>query len=128
MTLTMSSAQANIAQSAYFKAITYLRSAYSAAVCSVALHTDQGEGSKESVHQRRRLERVSASKEKARKSSGENSEKSSSGENPKGFRELTLQRVTTEFDTHVVNTCDISIRTIDDEMIRATSSKNFVII
>uniref|UniRef100_A0A8R1IS96 Uncharacterized protein n=1 Tax=Caenorhabditis japonica TaxID=281687 RepID=A0A8R1IS96_CAEJA len=25
-------------------------------------------------------------------------------------------------------TCDISIRTIDDEMIRATSSKNFVII
>uniref|UniRef100_A0A8R1IGY6 Uncharacterized protein n=1 Tax=Caenorhabditis japonica TaxID=281687 RepID=A0A8R1IGY6_CAEJA len=115
MTLTMSSAQANIAQSAYFKAIT-------------SLHTDQGEGSKESVHQRRRLERVSASKEKARKSSGENSEKSSSGENPKGFRELTLQRVTTEFDTHVVNTCDISIRTIDDEMIRATSSKNFVII
>uniref|UniRef100_A0A8R1IH10 Uncharacterized protein n=1 Tax=Caenorhabditis japonica TaxID=281687 RepID=A0A8R1IH10_CAEJA len=26
------------------------------------------------------------------------------------------------------DTCDISIRTIDDEMIRATSSKNFVII
>uniref|UniRef100_A0A8R1DF47 Uncharacterized protein n=1 Tax=Caenorhabditis japonica TaxID=281687 RepID=A0A8R1DF47_CAEJA len=52
---------------------------------------------------RKRLERVSATKEKARKSPGENSEKSSSGENPKGFRELTLQRVTTEFDTHVVS-------------------------
>uniref|UniRef100_A0A8R1E9M2 Uncharacterized protein n=1 Tax=Caenorhabditis japonica TaxID=281687 RepID=A0A8R1E9M2_CAEJA len=66
------------------------------------LYNDQGEGSKESAHQRRRLERVSATKEKARKSPGENSEKSSSGENPRGFRELTLQRVTTEFETHVV--------------------------
>uniref|UniRef100_A0A8R1I9J0 Uncharacterized protein n=1 Tax=Caenorhabditis japonica TaxID=281687 RepID=A0A8R1I9J0_CAEJA len=31
-------------------------------------------------------------------------------------------------ETYILNTCNISIRTIDDEMIRATSSKNFVII
>uniref|UniRef100_A0A8R1HQT3 DDE_3 domain-containing protein n=2 Tax=Caenorhabditis japonica TaxID=281687 RepID=A0A8R1HQT3_CAEJA len=79
-----------------------LPTAYSAAVCSLALYHDQRRRLERVRARRRRLARVSATKEKARKSPGENSEKSSSGENPKGFRELTLQRVTTEFDTHVV--------------------------